>query len=546
MLTKTNNYEDLYKQFRWSVPSHYNIAASTIDKIEYQDRTALIHVLENGKTQNWSFADIRKYANKLANIFDHFKLDSNARVGIILGQCPETAISHMACFKTGRISIPLFNLFGVEALHYRLMNSRASVVICDKTGLNKIKEIFDTLPYLKLILCIDINKDETNILSYQNLLERASDNYTTKTTDANDPAIIIYTSGTTGGPKGALLPHRVLLGHIPGVEIPHHFLSSSNPITDLFWTPADWAWIGGLFDVLLPAWHFGIPVVSHRSEKFDPEFAFSLLSKLNIKNTFLPPTALKIMKAFNPSQKMNNLNLRTVGSGGEALGEELLEWGKNVLGVGINEFYGQTECNLTISNSRLLMSAKQGSIGKPVPGHDIRLMDKKGNFILEPGLDGEIVVKSDTPVAFLKYWENDYETQKKVVQGWLYTGDYAYTDDEGYFYFKGREDDIINTSGYRVGPSEIEDCILSHSEVEMVGVIGVPDEIRGNVIKAFIVPMNKKNVLSQNDKLKLNIQNLVKLKLAAHEYPRIIEFVKELPMTTTGKIIRKKLRENNK
>jgi acetyl-CoA synthetase len=287
-------------------------------------------------------------------------------------------------------------------------------------------------------------------------------------------------------------------------------------------------------------------VVSHRSKKFDPEFAFSLLSKLNIKNTFLPPTALKIMKAFNPSQKMNNLNLRTVGSGGEALGEELLEWGKNILGVGINEFYGQTECNLTISNSRLLMSAKQGSIGKPVPGHDIRLMDKKGNLILKPGLDGEIVVKSDTPVAFLKYWENDDETQKKVVQGWLYTGDYAYTDDEGYFYFKGREDDIINTSGYRVGPSEIEDCILSHSEVEMVGVIGVPDEIRGNVIKAFIVPMNKKNVLSQNNKLKLNIQNLVKLKLAAHEYPRIIEFVKELPMTTTGKIIRKKLRENNK
>jgi acetyl-CoA synthetase len=546
MLIKTNNYENLYNNFRWSIPSYYNIAKSTIDKQEYQNRTALIHASNNGKIQNWSFSDIRKFSNKLANVFDHLKLDNNARVGIVLGQCPETAISHMACFKTGRISIPLFNLFGVEALYYRLMNSRASLVVCDKKGLEKIKELFDKLPYLKFILCIDINKDEKNILSFQNLLEKASDNHITKKTNSNDPAIIIYTSGTTGGPKGALLSHKTLLGHIPGVEIPHHFLSSSDPVTDLFWTPADWAWIGGLFDVLLPAWHFGIPVVSYRSDKFDPEFTFSLLSKLNIKNTFLPPTALKIMKSFNPSQKINNLHLRTVGSGGEALGEELLEWGKNILGVGINEFYGQTECNLIISNSHLLMPAKQGSIGKPVPGHEIRLMDNQGNFVSEPGLDGEIVVKSNTPVAFLKYWENDEATQKKVVKGWLYTGDFAYTDDEGYYYFKGREDDIINTSGYRVGPSEVEDCILSHSEVEMVGVIGIPDKIRGNIIKAFIIPKNKEDVLSQNNKLKENIQNLVKLKLAAHEYPRMIEFVKELPMTTTGKIIRKKLRENNK
>ena len=546
MLLKSNNYDHLYKSFKWNIPSYFNIATSTIDKKEYQNRTALIDVLDNGKIQNWSFADIKKYSNKLANVFDHFQLDSDARVGIVLGQCPETAISHMACFKTGRISIPLFNLFGVEALYYRLMNSRASVVICDQMGLDKIKEIFNKLPYLKLILCVDVNKDEANILSFHNLLEKASDNYTTKTTQAKDPGIIIYTSGTTGGPKGALLPHRTLLGHIPGVEIPHHFLSSSEPVTDLFWTPADWAWIGGLFDVLLPAWYFGIPVVSYRSNKFDPEFTFSLLSKLKIKNTFLPPTALKIMKSFNPSQKLNNLNLRTVGSGGEALGEELLEWGKEILGVGINEFYGQTECNLTISNSRLLMPAKQGSIGKPVPGHDVRLMNHEGNFVSEPGVDGEIIVKSNSPVTFLKYWENDQETQKKVVNGWLYTGDFAYRDDEGYYFFKGREDDIINTSGYRVGPSEIEDCILSHPEVEMVGVIGVPDQVRGNIIKAFVIPRDKANVLSQNNKLKENIKNLVKLKLAAHEYPRIIEFIKELPMTTTGKIIRKKLRENNK
>ena len=545
MLQKLNNFDQLCLTFKWNIPEFYNIASDTVDQDIYQNRIALINFLRDGKIEKWSFFDIKKSANKLANVFDYFNLEANARVGVILGQCPETAIAHMACFKSGKISIPLFNLFGTDALHYRLLNSKASVVICDNIGLNKIMDIRNRLPDLKKIISIDSNDEKSNVFNFQKLLEKASDSYITKKTKASDPALIIYTSGTTGGPKGALLPHRSLLGHIPGVEIPHEFLSSSEPVTDLFWTPADWAWIGGLFDVLLPAWHFGIPVVSYRSQKFDPEFTFDLISKLEIKNTFLPPTALKMMKSFNPSKTVKNLKLRTIGSGGEALGEDLLEWGKKILGVGINEFYGQTECNLTVSNCGAIMPTKQGSIGKPVPGHEVRIVDYKGEFIKEPGLDGEIIVKSDTPVSFLKYWENDAATKEKVKNGWLHTGDFAYKDEEGYFYFKGREDDIINTSGYRVGPSEVEDAILSHPEVSMVAVIGVPDKLRGQIIKAFIVTGDQKNVLTQNDKLKQSIQNHVKLRLAAHEYPRLIEFVYELPLTTTGKIIRKDLRENN-
>ena len=545
MLKKLNNFEELSLKFKWNIPEFYNIASDTVDQDNYQNRIALINFLQDGKIEEWSFADIKRSANKLANVFDHFHLEANARVGIILGQCPETAIAHMACFKSGKISIPLFNLFGTDALHYRLLNSRASLVICDNIGLNKIFEIKDRLPDLKKIICIDSNDEKRNVFNFKKLLEHASDSYITKKTKASDPALIIYTSGTTGGPKGALLPHRSLLGHIPGVEIPHEFLSSSEPVTDLFWTPADWAWIGGLFDVLLPAWHFGIPVVSYRSQKFDPEVTFDLMSKLEIKNTFLPPTALKMMKSFNPSKTVKDLNLRTVGSGGEALGEDLLEWGKEILGVGINEFYGQTECNLTVSNCGAIMPTKQGSIGKPVPGHVVRIINENGELIKKPGLDGEIIVKSDTPVSFLKYWENDKATKQKVKDGWLYTGDFAYRDEEGYFYFKGREDDIINTSGYRVGPSEVEDAVLSHPKVSMVAVIGIPDQLRGQVIKAFIVPRDHNNVLTQNEILKKSIQNHVKLKLAAHEYPRLIEFVYELPLTTTGKIIRKDLRENN-
>ena len=545
MLQKLNNFEELCLSFKWNIPEFYNIASDTVDQDIYQNRIALINFLQDGKIEEWSFVDIKRYANKLANVFDHFHLEANARVGIILGQCPETAIAHMACFKSGKISIPLFNLFGTDALHYRLLNSRASLVICDNIGLNKIFEIKDRLPDLKKIICTDSNDEKSNVFNFKKLLEQASDSYITKKTKSSDPALIIYTSGTTGGPKGALLPHRSLLGHIPGVEIPHEFLSSSEPVKDLFWTPADWAWIGGLFDVLLPAWHFGIPVVSYRSQKFDPEVTFDLISKLEIKNIFLPPTALKMMKSFNPSKTLKDLKLRTVGSGGEALGEDLLEWGKQILGVGINEFYGQTECNLTVSNCGAIMPTKQGSIGKPVPGHEVRIINENGELIKEPGLDGEIIVKSDTPVSFLKYWENDKATKQKVRDGWLYTGDFAYKDEEGYFYFKGRKDDIINTSGYRVGPSEVEDAILSHPEVSMVAAIGVPDKLRGQIIKAFIVTGDQKNVLTQNNKLKQSIQNHVKLRLAAHEYPRLIEFVNELPLTTTGKIIRKDLRENN-
>ena len=545
MLQKLNNFDELCSTFKWNIPEFYNIASDTVDQDIYQNRIALINFLQDGKIEEWSFVDIKRYANKLANVFDHFHLEANARVGIILGQCPETAIAHMACFKSGKISIPLFNLFGTDALHYRLLNSRASLVICDNIGLNKIFEIKDRLPDLKKIICIDSNDEKRNVFNFKKLLEHASDSYITKKTKSSDPAIIIYTSGTTGGPKGALLPHRSLLGHIPGVEIPHEFLSSSEPVTDLFWTPADWAWIGGLFDVLLPAWHFGIPVVSYRSQKFDPEVTFDLISKLEIKNTFLPPTALKMMKSFNPSKTVKNLKLRTVGSGGEALGEDLLEWGKQILGVGINEFYGQTECNLTVSNCGAIMPTRQGSIGKPVPGHEVRIINENGELIKEPGLDGEIIVKSDTPVSFLKYWENDKATKQKVRDGWLYTGDFAYKDEEGYFYFKGRKDDIINTSGYRVGPSEVEDAVLSHPKVSMVAVIGIPDKLRGHIIKAFVVPRDHNNVLAENEILKRSIQNHVKLKLAAHEYPRLIEFVHELPLTTTGKIIRKALRENN-
>ena len=545
MLKRFDNYDELYSSFRWSIPENYNIASDTIDKFSNSERIALKHVLDDGNCNEFTFKYLQQKSNQLANVLDHLSFKNDDRVGIILGQCPETILSHMACFKSGKISIPLFSLFGDDALLFRLKDSRASTVICDDLSIEKIKRINEFLPCLKNIISINRKKSDATVLSFYELISNASDKYKNVESKSNDPALIIYTSGTTGDPKGALLPHKVLLGHIPGVEMPHEFLTSSHPVTDCFWTPADWAWIGGLFDVLMPALFFGIPVISYRSSKFDPEFTFTLLEKYEVKNTFIPPTALKMMKSFNQNFKGKNLKLRTLGSGGESLGQELLKWGKEIFDVGINEFYGQTECNLTISNCGLIMKQKLGSIGKPVPGHNVRLMNKEGSFINDENEEGEIVVNSSSPSTFLGYWNNKSETEKKIIDGWLHTGDYATLDEDGYFYFKGRKDDLINSSGYRIGPSEIENTILSIDEVEMAAVVGVPDDLRGQIVKAVIVPKNKFYINNQNLELKDKIKNKVKDKLAAHEYPRIIEFVYELPLTTTGKIKRNIIRENH-
>lgn len=545
MLKRFDNYDELYSSFRWSIPENYNIASDTIDKFSNSERIALKHVLDDGNCNEFTFKYLQQKSNQLANVLDHLSFKNDDRVGIILGQCPETILSHMACFKSGKISIPLFSLFGDDALLFRLKDSGASTVICDDLSIEKIKRINEFLPCLKNIISINRKKSDAKVLSFYELISNASDKYKNVESKSNDPALIIYTSGTTGDPKGALLPHKVLLGHIPGVEMPHEFLTSSHPVTDCFWTPADWAWIGGLFDVLMPALFFGIPVISYRSSKFDPEFTFTLLEKYEVKNTFIPPTALKMMKSFNQNFKGKNLKLRTLGSGGESLGQELLKWGKEIFDVGINEFYGQTECNLTISNCGLIMKQKLGSIGKPVPGHNVRLMNKEGSFINDENEEGEIVVNSSSPSTFLGYWNNKSETEKKIIDGWLHTGDYATLDEDGYFYFKGRKDDLINSSGYRIGPGEIENTILSIDEVEMAAVVGVPDDLRGQIVKAVIVPKNKFYINNQNLELKDKIKNKVKDKLAAHEYPRIIEFVYELPLTTTGKIKRNIIRENH-
>ncbi|MGD8274083.1 MAG: AMP-binding protein, partial [Desulfobacterales bacterium] len=461
-------------------------------------------------------------------------IEQGDRFGILLPQCPETAISHIAVYKIGAIAIPLFTLFGTDAIEYRLSNSEAKGIVTDAANLPKIMQIWPNLPLLKVVIVTRGAKAD-QVLDFDELVEKGSDGFNPLQTRADDPALIIYTSGTTGPPKGALHAHRVLLGHLPGVEFPHNFFPQVN---DFFWTPADWAWIGGLIDVLFPSWHHGVPVLAHRAKKFDPEEAFHLIAKYNIRNAFMPPTALKLMRQVKNPRSRYSYKMRSIGSGGETLGEELLDWGREAFDLTINEFYGQTEANLVVGNCAVIMQNLPGSMGRAVPGHRLAVVDADGRAV-PAGTVGEVAVQRPDPVMFLEYWKNPEATADKYIGDWCLTGDLAKQDEAGYFWFVGRKDDVITSAGYRIGPAEIEDCLMKHPAVGMVAVVGSPDEVRTEIVKAFIV---LKADVAASDDVATDIKEFVKVRLAAHEYPREIEFVDELPMTATGKIMRKDLK----
>jgi len=536
MLRPGKTYQEVYQAFQWEIPEFYNIGVDICDKWATQpNRLALIYETEDGRVEKYTFRDLKRRSNQLANGLKANGMVRGDRLGILLPQCPETALCHISAYKIGAVAIPLFTLFGTDALAYRLSNSGAKGIVTDAANLPKIMEIWDNLPHLKTVLVTGGPAPE-NVLDFWETVEKGSSDFQAMSTRADDPALIIYTSGTTGPPKGALHAHRTLLGHLPGVEFPHNFFPKKD---DFFWTPADWAWIGGLIDVLFPSWHHGIPVLAHRAKKFDPEAAFHLMARYQIRNAFIPPTALKLMRQVKDPKRRHRYRMRSIGSGGETLGQELLDWGRDVMGLTINEFYGQTECNLVVGCCAEIMEIRPGSMGKAVPGHRVDVVDGQGTPV-QAGTVGEIAVQRPDPVMFLEYWRNPEATRKKFIGDWLLTGDLAQKDEDGYFWFKGRKDDVITSAGYRIGPAEIEDCLMKHPFVAMAAVVGSPDKIRTEIVKAFIV---LKPDVSPQPEIGEEIKDFVKVRLAAHEYPRKIEFVHELPMTATGKIMRKELKK---
>ncbi|HBP29736.1 MAG: acyl-CoA synthetase [Advenella sp.] len=536
MLTRHATYDATVSATHWNVPQHYNIGVDVCDKwADGADRLAIIHEKSPADIQYYTFDQLKAYSNQFAHVLQQAGVARGDRVGILLAQGIETAIAHIACYKLGLIAIPLFSLFGSDALAYRLSNSGARGLVTNAEGVAKLGTIATPLPELKTVVDIDATQNTPATLAFWPSLQQQPDTLEPVRTLADDPAVIIYTSGTTGKPKGALHAHRVLPGHLPGVEISHNFFPENAKV---MWTPADWAWIGGLFDVLMPSLHHGIPVLACRFSKFTAEAAFDIMSRHQVTHTFLPPTALKMLRRLENPRGRWPLALRSIASGGESLGLELIDWGRRNLDITINEFYGQTECNMLVSSCADLFEPKIGSMGKAAPGHDVQIVNDQGE-VLPDGTEGNIGVRCPDPVMFLGYWNNPEATREKFAGDFLVTGDMGVRDEEGFFRFVGRNDDVITSAGYRIGPGPIEDCILGHPLVSMVAVVGLPDDERTEAVTAFVV-LNEGVVPS--DALKKEIQDHVKTRVAAHEYPRRVYFVDALPMTTTGKIIRKELR----
>jgi acetyl-CoA synthetase len=539
MLPESRSYEDLVRDFRWPRPAQFNIGVEVCDRWAERDpgRLAIVAAGADGRAQDVSYGWLRETSNRLANALVAHGVARGDRVAILLPQAPEVAAIHIAIYKLGAIALPLAALFGTDAVAYRLQNAGAKALITNAQGIAKLAEIrrtqADSLTALQLVLSVDGAGD--GALGFHETIGRASSDFTPVPTTVDDPAMMIYTSGTTGQPKGALHAHRVLIGHMPGIELPHEFFPQPG---DRFWTPADWAWAGGLLDCLLPSLYCGVPVVARRFDKFEPEEAFALMARHGVRNAFIPPTALRMLRAVPNPRGRHNLALRSVGSGGEALGAETFEWGKSALGMTINEFYGQTECNLVIGSCAAIGVVRPGAIGKAIPGHTVAVIDGEGR-VLKPGELGQIAVKRPDPVMFLEYWGKPDATREKFIGDWMTTGDQGVIDEEGYFTFVGRDDDVITSSGYRIGPGEIEDCLIQHPAVALAAVIGKPDAVRTEIVKAFIV---LKTGQASSPALADEIQAFVRKRLSAHEYPREIAFIEEMPMTTTGKVIRRLLR----
>ncbi len=520
--------------FRWRIPARFNIALACCDRWAQADpgRLALTHLDADGRARDWSFGELKQASDRLASALAGRGLGPGDRLAVLLGQGPEVLISHFAAMKLGAVVLPLFTLFGPDALAFRLADSGARMLVTDRENLDKLDAIRDALPDLAEIFVTAPAPPPAPWRGFFAEIEAARPLAAPLATGPDDPAMLIYTSGTTGPPKGVLHAHRFLLGHLPSIELHHEGFPRPG---DKGWTPADWAWVGGLMDLALPWLYHGMPIVSHRMRKFDPDAAFRLIAGQGIRNLFMPPTALKMMRG---AAVPTGVDLRSVGSGGESLGADLLDWGRAALGVPINELYGQTECNLVLSSAAGFMEVRPGSMGLAVPGHAVAVIDAEGRE-LPPGELGEIAVRRPDPVMFLEYWKQPEKTVAKFRGDWLLTGDLARRDADGYFWFVSRDDDVITSSGYRIGPSEIEHCLTGHPKVAMAAVVGVPDPLRTEVVKAVVVA---RPGVAPGAELAAELTRLVRARISPHVAPRIVEFADELPMTATGKIRRRDLR----
>jgi len=518
--------------FRWHVPAAMNIADLCCDSWATLDpgRAAVIHITQDGDRQVWTYGDLKRASDRLAAAMDAAGIMRGDRVAVMMAQHPAVLITHFAAMKLGAVALPLFTLFGEDALRYRLADSGARAVLCDGGQIDKLMALRPDLPELELVISTGAAVEP--IQSFDEIIATPAPGFKRVPTDAEDPAVMIYTSGTTGDPKGVLHAHRFLYGHLPCMELSQNWFPQAG---DVGWTPADWAWIGGLMDMAMPCLFYGVPLVSHRFAKFDPDAALHLMAAEGVTNAFIPPTALRLMRH---APVPRDLRLRAVGSGGEALGADLLDWGREALRCPINEFYGQTEANLVVASCDRMMDRVPGAMGLAVPGHEVAVLGPDDKPV-SAGEVGEVCVRAPDPVMFLEYWGKPEATAKKVLDGWLRTGDLALLREDGQMVFHARDDDVITSAGYRIGPVEIEQALAAHPDVVMAAVVGKPDPIRTQVVVAHVVMREGVDW----DGMPETLRAWVRDKVSAHVVPRKVFRADSLPMTATGKILRRALRD---
>ncbi|UZD55796.1 acyl-CoA synthetase [Caldimonas aquatica] len=570
----TDHYEAIYRQFRWHVPALFNIAQVCCTRWARSraEAPAILHEHEDGRQSALTYGELQARANRLSHLLERLGVAPGDRVAVVMPQRVETAIAHMAIYQMGAVAMPLSMLFGPEALEYRLADSEAKVAIADESSIANLLAARAGAPALQCVVAVGAAQGQGDI-DWEAALARESSVYSARLTHADDPAVLIYTSGTTGPPKGALIPHRALIGNLPGFVASQNWFgfepfASQAPSGEqatpgeaaempaaagaggqVFWSPADWAWTGGLMDALLPTLYFGRPIVAYQG-RFDAEKAFGLMERYRVTHTFLFPTALKaMMKAVPNPREHYQLHLQAIMSAGEAVGDAVFAYGEEKLGVTINEMFGQTEINYVVGNCARLWPARPGSMGRPYPGHRVAVIDDEGREC-PPGTPGDVAVHrcdihgDPDPVFFLGYWRNETATRAKFTgdpdNSWCRTGDTAVMDEDGYLWYQGRSDDVFKSAGYRIGPSEIENCLVKHPAVANAAVVPKPDPQRGALVKAYVV-LAPGHV--GDERLVQELQHHVRGRLAPYEYPKEIEFIDALPMTTTGKVQRRVLRQ---
>ena len=567
-----DHYAAMQAGFHWQVPRHFNMAQACCGRWAQLpgagERVAIIEHRVGARPATYSFAQLQAQANRLSNALARLGVRTGDRVAIVMPQRFETAVAYMAVLQMGAIAMPLSQLFGPEALEYRLQNAAATVAICDEGSLGNLLAARDTCLALQTVIGLGAGAERADH-KWQALLAKSRDRFAAADTLADDAAVLIYTSGTTGPPKGALIPQRALIGNLPGFVCSHNWFgfdpaTSGRASRAVFWSPADWAWTGGLMDALLPTLYFGRPIVAYNG-RFDPQEAFELLSRHRVTHSFLFPTALKaMMKAVPHPRPRYALHLQGLMSAGEAVGDAVFAYCRKELGVVVNEMFGQTEVNYIVGNCAMNDARRPGvgwparpnSMGRGYPGHLVTVIDDKGDEV-PVGEPGEVAIRrTDShghhdPIFFLGYWNNEAATRAKFTGDWWRTGDVAVRDADGYLWYQGRADDVFKAAGYRIGPGEIENCLVKHPAVLNCAVVPKPDAARGALVKAYVVlspdfvaarALQTGDTGQFDSNLVATLQEHVKDKLAPYEYPKEIEFIDQLPMTTTGKVQRRVLR----